>query len=385
MHASDGPTGLSLDEGTATVGKPWGDGEEFVLPDYDAGCISNIVPALLEYPPLGDGWMPPGVAEAEQVVLLVIDGLGWHQLQERTELAPTLAGATGGPITTVAPSTTAAALSSITTGVPPGEHGVVGYKIRVGGQTLNTLRWSTGTGDARKSIPPRDIQQVPAFGGRAPVVVNKAEFVGSGFTTAHLDGVDYRSYGTMATLVWEIERAVTAGERFVYGYYDGLDRVGHERGHQGAFDAEFVFVDRLVADVRAAVPDDVVVLVTADHGQVDTAGMTRSIDEAVMRTTTAVSGEDRFVWLHGPDADEIARVARDHHGNDFLVATRDELIDRGVFGRRVAPDALERLGDVALLARGCAALLDPTGRTPNLLGRHGSLTPAEMHVPLLSV
>ena len=366
-------------------GTAWGNDEDFVLPDYDGACVSNIVPALLEYPPLGDGWMPSGVANAEQVVLLVIDGLGWHQLQARAQLAPTLSAANGGPLTTVAPSTTAAALSSIATGVPPGEHGVVGYKIRVGGQTLNTLRWSTGNGDARKVIPPRDFQQVPAFGGRAPVVVNKAEFVGSGFTTAHLDGVDYRPYGTMATLVWEIERAVAAGERFVYGYYDGLDRVGHERGHDGAFDAEFAFVDRLVADIRAALADDVVLLVTADHGQVDTTGQTRPIADQVMRTTTAVSGEDRFVWLHSSDPAESVRAAQGEHGDDFVVATRDELIDRGVFGRRVAPDALDRLGDVALLARGCAALLDPTGRTPNLLGRHGSLTPEEMHVPLLSV
>ena len=367
------------------IGTPWGDGEDFVLPDYDGACVSNVVPALLEYPPLGDGWMPARVSDADQVVLLVIDGLGWMQLGDRPHLAPTLSAAVGGPITTVAPSTTAAALSSIATGVPPGEHGVVGYKIRTGGQTLNTLRWSTGTGDARKTIPPRDFQQVPAFGGRAPVVVNKAEFVGSGFTTAHLDGVDYRPYGTMATLVWEIERAVAAGERFVYGYYDGLDRVGHERGHDGAFDAEFAFVDRLVADVRAVLPDEVVLLVTADHGQVDTTGQARAIADQVMRMTTAVSGEDRFVWLHGSDADEMVRVARDLHGEDFVVATRDELIERGAFGRRVAPDALERLGDVALLARGCAALLDPTGRTPNLRGRHGSLTPPEMYVPLLSV
>ncbi len=366
-------------------GTPWGDGEDFVLPDYDGACVSNVVPALLEYPPLGTGWMPDGVAEANQVVLLVIDGLGWEQLHGRTALAPTLSTARGGPITTVAPSTTAAALSSIATGVPPGEHGVVGYKIRVGGQTLNTLRWSTGNGDARKLIPPREFQQVPAFGGRAPVVVNKAEFIGSGFTIAHLDGVDYRPYGTIATLVWEIERAVATGERFVYGYYDGLDRVGHERGHAGAFDAEFAFVDRLVGDVRAVLPDDVVLLVTADHGQVDTTDLARPIAEPVMRSTTAVSGEDRFVWLHTSNPSETVRVAREHHGHDFVVATRDELIERGTFGRRIAPNALERFGDVALLARGGAALLDPTGRTPNLLGRHGSLTPAEMYVPLVSV
>ena len=54
-----------------------------------------------------------------QQSLLVIDGLGWHQLQARAHLAPTLTGLTGRSITTVAPSTTSAALTSITTGFLP--------------------------------------------------------------------------------------------------------------------------------------------------------------------------------------------------------------------------------------------------------------------------
>src|SRR5690625_4529883 len=84
--------------------------EQPALPDYGGGCISNIVPALLEWqecPP----WLPRSVFDAEQVVLLVLDGLGWEQLQERRELAPTLAGLTGNPISSVIPSTTATALT----------------------------------------------------------------------------------------------------------------------------------------------------------------------------------------------------------------------------------------------------------------------------------
>ena len=59
---------------------------------------------------------------------------------------PTLAAFEGGPITTVAPSTTATALTSITTGLTPGEHGLVGYRIDVGGEVLNVLRWATSGG-----------------------------------------------------------------------------------------------------------------------------------------------------------------------------------------------------------------------------------------------
>ena len=118
------------------------DDEPYVLPDYDGACVANIVPALLEWPEAAP-WLPTPVVDANQVVLLVLDGLGWEQLQERRRLAPTLCSMAGGPITTIVPSTTATAMTSITTGLPPGEHGVVGYRIWVDGDVLNILRWSS--------------------------------------------------------------------------------------------------------------------------------------------------------------------------------------------------------------------------------------------------
>src|SRR5260221_266152 len=78
---------------------------------------------------------------APQVVLFAIDGLGFEQLTERLPVAPTLAAMAGGSILTVAPSTTATALSSLALGTSPGEHGVVGYRINVKGDVLNVLRW----------------------------------------------------------------------------------------------------------------------------------------------------------------------------------------------------------------------------------------------------
>ena len=91
---------------------------EPLLPSYDGACITNVVPALLHPAERAPVWLPAVAHEAERVVLLVIDGLGWNQVHERRALVPVLAGLDGGPITTVAPSTTATALTSITTGLP---------------------------------------------------------------------------------------------------------------------------------------------------------------------------------------------------------------------------------------------------------------------------
>ena len=132
--------------------------DDLVLPDFAGPCITNIVPALLGPPDEHPSWVPPLLADADQIVLFVVDGLGWEQLQARRATVPTIATMEGRSITTVAPSTTATALTSLTTGLPPGRHGVVGYRIAVHGEVLNVLRWSTAAGDARQSIPPGKFQ-----------------------------------------------------------------------------------------------------------------------------------------------------------------------------------------------------------------------------------
>ena len=116
--------------------------EQPIVPDYGGANVRGIVPALLGPEPWATSlpsWMPAIVAEARQVVLLVLDGLGWDQLQSHREHAPTIASLTGGRITTVAPTTTATALSSIATGLTPGEHGLVGYRMVLGGEVMNVL------------------------------------------------------------------------------------------------------------------------------------------------------------------------------------------------------------------------------------------------------
>ncbi|MFT5267166.1 MAG: hypothetical protein ACI88C_000590 [Acidimicrobiales bacterium] len=358
---------------------------QMAVPDYQGACVSNIVPALLEHRMLGEGWIPERVLDAQQVVLLVIDGLGWNQLVSRQHLAPVLAASEGQPITTVAPTTTAAALTSITTGAPPGDHGVVGYRIRTGGETLNVLRWATENGDARERVIPGDLQVLPPFGARNPIVITKSEFARSGFTAAHLSGGQFRGYSTMSTFVHEIETAVNEDERFVYAYYDGLDRVGHERGHAAAFDAEYAFVDRMVGDIRDRLDPSVAVVVTADHGQVHTGDNVVPIDTTVMRHTRAISGEARFVWLHAnPGAEALLLdAANAAHRDDAWVLSVKQVIDQRLLGGRVSPDARGRLGDVALIAKSTVALVDPAAPKSILIGRHGSLTADELYVPLL--
>ncbi len=358
-----------------------------LVPDYAGGCLNNLVPALL-----GPGrssnlpaWFPEPAREARQTVLLVLDGLGWHQLQARQALAPVLVGMAGGAIDAVAPTTTATALTSITTGLTPGEHGVVGYRMAIHGEVLNVLRWSTPGGDARRRLMPGQVQPIRPFLGSSVPVVGKAELATSGFTEAHLAGVRHLPWRLSSSLPVEVRRLVAAGEPFVFAYYDGIDKIAHERGLGEHYDAELRATDRLVADLLAALPNDVVLLVTADHGQVEVPEVLPLAPEAV-RLSRLLSGEGRFRWLHarpGAAADVLAAATSAHADRAWVVPVQ-QVVDEGWLGPRLSDQVRARLGDVAVVARDAVSFDDPADTGPiRLICRHGSLTAAEVRVPLI--
>jgi hypothetical protein len=98
------------------------------------------------------------------------------------------------------------------------------------------------------------------------------------------------------------------------------------------------------------------------------------------------SGEGRFRWLHArPGRTEaLSEAARAHHADTGWVRRRDETVEEGWWGDRVTDAARQRLGDVALVASEPVSYVDAADTGPfRLIGRHGSLTAAEMYVPLL--
>jgi hypothetical protein len=362
-----------------------------IVPAHGAGCLDGVVPAVLGRRPgvATPPWLPAPVGEARQVVVLVLDGLGWEQLQERLHLAPTIAAMTGGPITSVAPTTTATALTSIVTGSAPAQHGVVGYRVHVGdGAVMNVLRWETEAGDARDAVPPEAFQPKPAFLGQPVPAVIRAEFLSSGFTRAFLRGARLKGWRVPSSLIVEVAQLIRAGEPVVYAYYDGIDRVAHQYGMGEHYDAELRATDRLVADVAEALPPGATLLVTADHGQVDVGQAVVTLDLGLAAMTVLLSGEGRFRWLHArPGATaELLQGARELYGRRAWVHTRDEVEAAGWYGGPLSPAAAARLGDVALVPFEPIAFLDPgdVGEV-TLVSRHGSLTPAEALVPLVAL
>ena len=153
------------------------------------------------------------------------------------------------------------------------------------------------------------------------------------------------------------------------------------------YDAELVAADRLVADMLASLPRGAVLVVTADHGQVDVGDRLVEVHSEVMAHVSYQSGEGRFRWLHARPgrSDLLLAAAQTHHSDHAWVRSVEETIIEGWGGSTVSDAARARLGDVALVSRDPIAFHDPTDSGPfQLVGRHGSLTSAEMLVPLLA-
>ena len=363
-----------------------------VIPDYSGANLTGIIPGcLLGTSGRRPNWFPQPLQNAEHIVLLVIDGLGYEQLLRHAHIAPNLMSLVGGSITTIAPSTTASALTSLVTGASPAEHGIVGYRMDMGDSIMNSLRWWSDTRDLRKAHPPASVQPIPPFVGMTIPVVSRAELEGSAFTEAHLRGSRPCGWRAASSIVAQCASLISSGEKFVYAYYDGVDKIAHERGFGAYYDSEIAATDWLVGSLLNTLPSGTTLAITADHGQVQVDDNVVHLSDDIKASLHHQSGEGRFRWLHAKRGQEsdLLQKATDSYSDIAWVASRDQVIEEAWLGParggRIADQVKRRLGDVALVPFTATTFDDPLDSGPfSLVCRHGSLTADEMFVPFLA-
>ena len=106
--------------------------DDLVVPDYNRYCFANVPGTVGELLNVDVGRpLPPDVfrgidTDVTHVVVVVLDSLGWHRwnrdAHDHRFLSQLNARGTVTLLTSVAPSSTAPAITSVHTGVPPAEH-----------------------------------------------------------------------------------------------------------------------------------------------------------------------------------------------------------------------------------------------------------------------
>lgn len=400
--------------------------EEMVRPAYDGGSIANIpataaalfdvpfdgLPAM--YAPL---WQPIA-GGVENVVVVLLDAMGWHLVnREREHFEPLLGmSAITGQLTSVFPSTTVNALSSVWTGVAPATHGLVGLRLFFPDQAVLGQMLSLGPSFHKvpnalvgSGVEPETFLQVTgmaqqlAAAGVDCYAIKGHSIVNSALSRMHGRGLRGNlgavTPSDMFTQVADLLESNKGRRNFVNAYWPSVDSLSHVTGPWSRNTAAEVrsllyqFETFLLKGMSAEVRKKTAVFLVADHGQIGA-----PIDQNVyVREHPALqemllmrsAGEPRVAYLYarqGRTQDVISYINAEM-GDLALAVSAETVIQSGLLGPEAPSDMTRRrLGDVVVIMRDRALYLNPEEEDKALnlfLGRHGGLSEAEMRVPWL--
>lgn len=367
--------------------------------DWSGGTLASVLPSVAHRLGVGryTGHDVFGLPAVKRTVVVLVDGLGYDLLRQRSGHAPFLRQRleSAHRVPCGFPSTTATSMGTFGTGLPPGSHGLVGMSVLdpATDRLLNELSWEKGP-DPRVWQPHHTVFEQAEDAGVSVTMVGPQHFDGSGLTTAALRGGRFASSEALDARVDAAVAAVRRTHRsLVYLYWGDVDKVGHVYGCQSwQWGDEVESVDRALARLADLVPDDTSIVVTADHGMVDIPHADR-IDLAhepeLMQGVRHLGGEARSLQLYTEPgaAAAVAQVWTERLGERCLVMTREQAVDEGWFGS-VSTTVSGRIGDVLATMRGSFAVVHSGRMRPQvvrLLGLHGSTSDAELAVPVVVV
>lgn len=368
---------------------------DFVAPAYGTRSLSDVIPAVGAAigAPVPGGQTDLSLPAAPSYVVLLIDGLGWEQLARYAHAAPFLADLMGEqePGTATVPSTTATSLTSLGTGLSPGSHGVVGFTSRIPGteKLLNALFWDRSVDPVQWQPHTTAFERLGKAGAQV-TVVNKRDFAGSGLTVAAHRGGAFVPADRVGERIAACVAASSVGPSLTYAYEGDLDWTGHRYGVASTqWLQQLAAVDAQTEQLRESLPAQVRLLVVSDHGMVDSSPEARvDVDQhpQMREGVVLLGGEARFrhVYCRRGAVTDVIGAWEAVLGDRALVLSREDALARGWFGP-VSASVTPRIGDVVMAARGDLGVMSSVDFSyeMTLVGLHGSLTSAEMLVPLL--
>jgi hypothetical protein len=403
-------------------------GPDVIYPFYDGLSLMNLPASICRWlsiaplagAPLRRELTPEHAGSFKHVILVVIDGVGLDDFLNMTHDSPVwerlLAQGSLGTITSITPSTTSAALTSLWTGRTAVEHGIMGYEIwlKEFGMVANMITHSAaafsgdGGGLRRAGFQADTFLPVKTLGVHLAdhdveaYAFMPASIARSGLSSMQMGGVNTFAYHTQGEL-W-----VTLGEQmrirsrsahagsYSYVYWGDIDSLSHRFGpgdervrvdfQQFSRMIEY-FLEGLQQDGRG----DTLMIITADHGHITTyanrAYEMRNHPELVEHLVIPPTGENRLPYLYlKPGREEAVRAYLDQTWpGTFQAVSSRAVIESGLFGHgKVYPPVYERTGDLVIFPKGSAYWWFAARDNP-LIGRHGGLSRAEMLVPFFTI
>lgn len=339
---------------------------------------------------------PLGFNPKRKIVVVLVDGLGIEQLKQRAGHAPWLSSLINNATITHTsfPATTSVNVGSFATGLWPGEHGLIGHLVwdRHHNERLNLLvGWNERT-DPLTWQPHETIAQKAVREGVATHVVTAAEYQNTPYTQITMRGAKFNPAES-----WQERFSAALGilakpeDSITYLYIPELDKYGHKNGWTSSGYA--TMLEDLDVEIRSfisKIPRDVGVIVTADHGMIETTKDKQLILDDYLEVgnhTEFYGGDTRVGFVYLDDASSINQVVSNLEPVSYafdMVATTSA-IEAGWFGP-IGDQAKNRLPELMLLAKGNYTLYHSKYFKPRsfeMISHHGALSPAETRIPLI--
>ena len=363
----------------------------------DAVCLTDVLVSCLAAVGIPRVENRAGIPPSGSVVLVVVDGLGSHNLARAHGHARFLNSShhLRSDILTVFPSTTASALASLMTGVEPVQHGIVGYRIRdpKTGRVFNQL------GELHQAPP--EWMRAPTLAERIGSVadihiVGRSKFAQSPLTSMIYAGATYTSAESFSERFHVAASLAQQRGRVIVVYVSELDSLAHTFGVDSSeWIAELEELDSCVRGARSHMPDGARIVITADHGVIDVPASQHSIftNRDLVEGVSDIGGEPRCLQLFLDEGADVARIVAawsSFVGESADVMTRDHALAYGLFRKagNLDPSILERIGEVLVLARTDTVFYDGNAantRAQRMIGQHGACSRSEMTIPLIVV
>jgi len=382
-----------------------------VWPDYSGGGLFNLAVSLARVcgadvpPDYADVQLRCGRhasqswAQADTLVFFLIDGLGDAFLSRNRELAPNLWRDRCGSLTSVFPSTTATAITTLMTAQPAAVHGLLGWYVRDEESATVVaplpMRHRGGAPVSDDAVLARILQTPPMFASssRTARFVTLPDLADGPYSRHHRRDAAVHAYETLDSLAWSVFRAAQdmPGPRFIYAYTPLLDATAHDFGIESEQSRDaLAMLDKVYGRMRELLPQAKFV-VSADHGFIDNPSEHQIVlsehADLYGMLRGPLTGERRVAYCHvRPECqDAFSTGMTERFGDRIRVVAAADAFEVGMFGPGHGVEALLRSGDFLLIPRDDWTVLDRVAgeHAYRMLGVHGGLSAQEMTVPLI--